>query len=614
MRNTERKEVLKNHKKTLKKDNLRYNEYYNMQSIFDNLYKQSQNNCKFNKLYNTIKSDRNILLAYRTIKRNHGSKTPGTNKHNIEYWEEKPIEEFLNYIKNRLDNYKPQKIKRVEIPKSNGKMRPLGIPCIEDRIIQQCIKQVLEPICEAKFHKNNYGFRPNRSTEHAITALVKKINQDHMYFAVDIDIKGFFDNVDHSKLLKQIWSLGIRDKKVICIISKMLKAEIEGIGIPNKGVPQGGILSPLLANIVLNELDWWISSQWETFPTKFNYKQNSHKFFAMKKTNLKEIYIIRYADDFKIICRNHNSAKKIYNATQKWLKERLNLDISPDKSKITDMRKTSSEFLGFKVKAILKRNKYVAYTSVVDKAIKNIEEKLRNQIKRIKQFPKQREVCKYNKMVAGMQNYYKIASNVYLDFKAIEYHLLFCLKQRLKSVFNNKGHKPMEYTNRYEHYGGHEYYIDKLILYPISCIKTRYPKGFNQTINNYTNEGREIIHSKLGYIDKNILNYLSDNPIETESIEYNDNKISLYSAQMGKCRISNKPLDEDMCVHRIILKDNGGDDRYKNLILVTPIIHALIHSINETLINYYLKIQKLSDKQLRILNQYRKKIGNEIIQ
>jgi hypothetical protein len=394
----------------------------------------------------------------------------------------------------------------------------------------------------------------------------------------------------------------------------MLKAEVENIGIPKKGVPQGGILSPLLANIVLNELDWWISSQWETFPTKYQYMQNSHKYRAMKKTELKEIYIVRYADDFKVICRNYNTARRIYIATQKWLKERLKLEISPDKSKITDMRKTSSEFLGFKVKAILRRNKYVAYSSVADKAMKNIEKNIKNQIINIKRKPTYKEVYIYNKMVVGMQNYYKIASNVYLDFKIIEYHLSFCLKQKLKSIFSNKGYKPLEYISRYEHYGGQELYIDELILYPIRDIKSRYPKGFNQIVSNYTEEGRKILYSKLGYIDKDILNYLSSHPIETESVEYNDNRISLYSAQMGKCKVTKRPLEISLSVHRIIMKENGGDDSYKNLILVSPNIHTLIHSINSTLIKSYLKILKLSSKQLRILNQYRKKIGNEIIE
>lgn len=614
MYNTERKEILKKQTKTLKKNSLRYNEYYNMQKTFDNLYKQSQNNSKFNKLYDIITDNRNLILAYRTIKRNHGSKTPGTNRHNIKYLEDKSIKEYLNYIKSRFKDYKPQKVRRVEIPKSNGKTRPLGIPCIEDRIIQQSIKQVLEPICEAKFHKHSYGFRPNRSTEHAIAYLQRKINQDHMYFVVDIDIKGFFDNVNHKKLLKQLWSIGIQDKKVLSIISKMMKAEVENIGITKKGVPQGGILSPLLANIVLNELDWWISSQWETFPTRRKYNQNSHRYGAMKKTNLKEIFLVRYADDFKIICRYHNTAKRIFNATQNWLKERLGLEISPEKSKITDVRKSSSEFLGFKIKAILKRHKYVAYSSIADKAKNGIEVNIKTQIKNIKHNPIHKEVYIFNKMVVGMQNYYRIASNVYLNFREIGYNLSICLKQNLKAVISNKGYKSREYIDKYKRYEGKELYIDKLILYPITCIKTRFPRGFNQIITNYTEEGREKLHSKLGYIDEEVLNYLSNNPIETESLEYNDNRISLYSAQRGRCKITQKPLKEDMSVHRIIARKNGGDDRYKNLILVNRKIHRLIHSEDEIFIESYLDRLKFSSKQIEILNHYRKKIGNEIIE
>ena len=211
---------------------------------------------------------------------------------------------LIKLVQTKLKNYFPNKVRRVEIPKPDGKLRPLGIPTIMDRLIQQCILQVLEPICEAKFYKHSYGFRPERSAKHAITRAYSLAQKNNLHYVVDVDIKGFFDNINHGKLIKQLWTLGIRDKSLIAVISKMLKAEIENIGIPDKGTPQGGILSPLLANVVLNEFDWWINSQWENMKTKHNYSINSkksdNKLRALKTTNLKEVYIVIYADDFKL--------------------------------------------------------------------------------------------------------------------------------------------------------------------------------------------------------------------------------------------------------------------------------------------------------------------------
>ena len=154
--------------KAKKRKVLRHNEYYNIQNVFDKLYKDSQNNKSFNNLYEIIISRENILLAYRNIKSNKGSKTKGSNNSTILDIGGLDNDRLVEYIRNRLCDYKPHSIRRKYIPKKNGKLRPLGIPTIEDRIIQQCFKQVLEPICEAKFHNDSYGFRPNRSVSNAV--------------------------------------------------------------------------------------------------------------------------------------------------------------------------------------------------------------------------------------------------------------------------------------------------------------------------------------------------------------------------------------------------------------------------------------------------------------
>ena len=233
----------------------RTKQYYDLEEVQLSLYNDSKEGKVFKNLLEIILSDENILLAYRTIKTNKGAKTKGTDKENILNLAEKEQAKFLDSIRKTLVNYKPHSVKRVWIPKASGKLRPLGIPTIRDRLIQQMFKQVIEPICEAKFFNHSYGFRPLRSTHHAIARVQSLININKLHFTVDIDIKGFFDNVDHNLLTKQLWNIGIRDKRVLAIIGKMLKAPIKGEGIPSKGVPQGGILSPLLSNIVLNDLD-----------------------------------------------------------------------------------------------------------------------------------------------------------------------------------------------------------------------------------------------------------------------------------------------------------------------------------------------------------------------
>ncbi|EHK2349402.1 group II intron reverse transcriptase/maturase [Clostridium perfringens] len=610
--------------KLKKRQILRNNEYYSIQNIFDELYEKSKHKYKFNKLMEIIESKENILLAYRNIKKNKGSVTSGTDNINIDFYKNTKQDEFIKTIQNKLKNYFPKSVRRVEIPKKNGKTRPLGIPCMEDRLIQQCIKQVLEPICEAKFYKHSYGFRPNRSTKHAIARLMHLINQNKLHYVVDIDIKGFFDNVNHSKLKKQMWSIGIRDKNLISIIGKILKSEIKGIGVPTKGTPQGGILSPLLSNIVLNELDWWISSQWETIKTKHDYSLDrtkegkgidfSGKYRALKKsTNLKEMYIVRYADDFKVCCRDYKSAQKIYKAIKLWLKERLELDISSEKSKITNLRKNYTEFLGFKLKAKIKKNKYICKSKMSNKAKEKVIENLKKQIKRIKKKLNTNEVKKLNSIILGVHNYYNCATHIVIDMSEINFLVSRTLFNRLSKSISRKPNKSKAYEKFYGKYNGKVITICGISIFPIYGCKTKIPLRFNQTINNYTMEGRKIIHEKLkGY--EHLIEYLLRVSYEKGNTELEDNKISLIAGQNGKCFITGRNLNKyEMECHHKKPRKQGGKDDYKNLVWLCYEAHKLVHSTKIETINKYLNILNLDEKGLKRVNSLRELVGNSAI-
>lgn len=168
---------------------LRNAEYYSMINNLDKLYNQSINEVIFDDLMPLIASENNIRLAYRNIKNNHGSRNCGVDKKTVKYIKNMKLKSFIKLIQNKLKNYQSQDIRRIYIPKSNGKKRPLGIPTIIDRIIQQCILQILKPIMEAKFHKNSNGFRPYKSCESAISQFQNYVYKNKCYYVVDVDIK-----------------------------------------------------------------------------------------------------------------------------------------------------------------------------------------------------------------------------------------------------------------------------------------------------------------------------------------------------------------------------------------------------------------------------------------
>ena len=240
----------------LRKDRVELEEYVGAPSISLTLEKQQDAEIKYsNRLLERIIDRNNLNQAFKRVKSNKGS-------HGIDGMK---VDELLQYLKENGDSlrqsildgsYKPSPVRRVEIPKSDGKKRPLGIPTAVDRVIQQAIAQVLSPIFEEKFSQNSYGFRPNRSAHQAILKCKQYMDNGYKW-AVDIDLEKYFDTVNHDKLIGLVYK-EVKDIRVISLIRKYLQAGVmikEVVNTTEQGVPQGGNLSPLLSNVMLNELD-----------------------------------------------------------------------------------------------------------------------------------------------------------------------------------------------------------------------------------------------------------------------------------------------------------------------------------------------------------------------
>lgn len=364
---------------------------------------------RFHALYDKVYRKDVLLEAWKRVKANGGA--GGIDHISIADVEEYGVDKFLQEIQQELidGKYHPKPVRRTYIPKGNGEERPLGIPIIKDRVVQMAVKLVIEPLFEADFLECSYGFRPKRSAHQALDRIRKDTNRKG-WWIVDADIKGYFNNINHDKLMLMV-KQRISDRRILKMIWKWLKAGVmeDGKYMESElGSPQGGVISPLLANIYLHYFDL----KWE-----LHYKHLGK--------------LIRYCDDFVIICRTKKEAEHALKAV-KSIMQRLELELHPDKTKLVNMWNGNEgfDFLGFHHRRkVSETSKGQKFNETHQFPSKKAMQKMRNNIKGVfasrttllLDIQKMIEIL--NPKIIGMRNYYGL-KNAGKQLNKIDWYII----------------------------------------------------------------------------------------------------------------------------------------------------------------------------------------------
>jgi RNA-directed DNA polymerase len=331
---------------------------------------------KWFSLYDKVYRPEVLKAAWQRVKRNKGA--AGIDRVSIERFDAQAgnyLDELHHTLK--MGQYRPQPVKRLEIPKGGGKTRPLGIPTVKDRVVQAALKSVIEPIFERHFLDTSYGFRPGRGCKDALRDVNQGLKEGYCW-VVDADIQGYFDNIVHEKLMERIEAT-ISDGAVLRLIRQFLEQDILAEArrwTPVKGTPQGAVLSPLLANIYLHTLDEKLAEE--------GYR------------------LVRYADDFVILCQSQEEAERALGSVRGWMAKN-ELSLHPDKTHIGDCRKAGQgfEFLGYRFEA--------GQRMVRRKSLNKLRDTIRSRTRRTTGEAIERTIQKLNPVLKGWFGYFKHA-------------------------------------------------------------------------------------------------------------------------------------------------------------------------------------------------------------
>lgn len=579
--------------------------------MFEISKQAKENNTRpaFKSILELVQSETVIITAIHNIKSNKGINTAGTDGETMQNdFLNKPYEEVMEIIKENLTNYKPKLIRRVYIPKpGKSEKRKLGIPSIIDRIIQECIKIIIEPIFEAQFYKHSYGFRPMRSTDFALETVTRQVMRTSQVWFIEGDISKFFDTINHRKLLKRMWHMGIKDRRVLMIIKAMLKAGVlDEIEVNNVGAVQGGNLSPLIANLYLDMFDEWVTKQWTYKKTRYPYKNEYVARRVLKRdTKLQSAYLVRYCDDWVILTDTKANAEKWKDRIEKFLREKLKLTLSAEKTLITNVKTKCIKFLGFEFKIVKGKSKSGYITRTMPNRA-NIRAKAKNilaEIKKLRKITKKEYLIHainiINSKIRGIINYFKGCTWVYVILKKYSQELTWAAYRSLKNK-GGKWVKAKDVNNLVSVHANYNSFIPAVNykgLY-IGVTSLEFCKWHkiltkNQKETPYSEEGRMLYNT---YRDKHPLRTRADEILSLEyseliskgmteskyNFEYFMNRAYAFNRDKGKCRICSKNILSNLHTHHI--NPNFEQEllnKVPNLASTHKECHNMIHSNKE---------------------------------
>lgn len=571
-----------------------------------------------------------IVTAIHNLKSNKGSETPGVDGKTMQRdYLQQSFEWVIQDIQTAFKHFEPQKIRRKYIDKpGKTEKRPLGIPTVRDRIVQECMKIVLEPILEAQFYKHSYGFRPMRDAQMALQRITDYVHDTGYHWIVEGDISKCFDKINHGILLKRLYHMGIKDTRVLQIIKAMLKAGIIGeCEINDDGTPQGGVLSPLLANAFLDIFDEWLSKQWENKSTRFEYNRRDIKFEALRKrSNLIPAYLIRYADDFVIITDSRQHAMWWKQRVQKFLWDKMRLSLSEEKTLITDVRRQYIHFLGYEYK-VAKGKARKGYISRTIPDRKRLRQKILQLNEELKSIPNNwsREkvihaINLINSKIRGVINYYTNCTWVYVAMAKYDRMLQMTAKRQLKKYKGKwiRANKTQNLVNVHQDYKMkipaikfRDIWVGVTSL--VFCKWERSPLK-KQEETPYSEEGRQIYFERTKKKRRNarlddMLNLKTSEVLSWEhrhkfyNFEYYMNRAYALNRDRLKCRVCGKWLYHGTVhSHRINPKlPINKVNKVANLASMDSECYKLVNNAN-------LPIDHLESKVCRKVKEFRNKL------